>query len=325
MNFRTISISAVFLILGVIVGFLFFQFINKDKSVLGSSTKPCQYEYLNVLRCDPESNIKSKEYTVLRNEIIDYIQEQQSKKTVTNVSVFFRDLREGSTMSINAQESFSPASLLKVPLLITYYKKAESDPSVLTRKFALSGKLDSNPQNIKPQKSVIAGQNYTINELLDLLITQSDNLAWEALISDLRQNYSEEDFVETLSDVGIIDPRKKHEEQYITTQAYASIFRVLYNSSYLNMEMSNKALDLLTHSVFKDGLVAGIPEGIKVAHKFGEQSYDDIRQLHDCGIIYYEKNPYLLCVMTQGDNLEELKPVIREISKKVYEEVSSRN
>jgi len=327
MNIRSFYIYGAFLVIGISIGIIFYRFIdsNIENKALSTINEKCPYDFLNPLRCDLETKIEVKEYVALRNEIINYIEIQKNLNKTSKVSVYFRDLVSGSTMSIDAQESFAPASLLKVPLLMTYYKKAESDSAVLTRRFAIAGEIDTLSQNIKPDKSVEIGKSYSIEELLELLITQSDNTAWQALLNDLRQNYSEDDFVITLNDLGIIDPRKKHEEQYITTQSYASIFRILYNASYLNFDLSNKALKLLSSSIYIKGLVAGLPAGTIVSHKFGEQKNGDIIQLHDCGIIYFEKNPYSLCVMTQGDDINELSSVISDISKNVYEEVSSRN
>jgi len=101
--------------------------------------------------------------------------------------------------------------------------------------------------------------------------------------------------------------------------------RILYNSSYLNFEMSNKALMLLTQTDFPNGLVAGVPDSVVVAHKFGEQKNGDEQQLHDCGIVYYQENPYILCVMTKGYEIPELASIIKEISQQVYNEVKQRN
>lgn len=59
------------------------------------------------------------------------------------------------------------------------------------------------------------------------------------------------------------------------------------------------------------------------AQKFGERvnSLQEI-ELHDCGIIYYPKNPYLLCVMTKGNNLDNLKSAIKNIYSIVYQSYS---
>ena len=88
--------------------------------------------------------------------------------------------------------------------------------------------------------------------------------------------------------------------------------------------MSEKALSYMSEVDFKQGLVAGVPGGIAIAHKFGEKTVGasgEIKQLHDCGIVYYPNNPYLLCVMSRGDSFEYLDDTIREISHIVYEEV----
>jgi beta-lactamase class A len=290
---------------------------------LAHQTK-CSYEYINPNRCEPALVRKTKEYAVLRGELNDVIDRETKNGKLTSGAVYFRDLQSGPIININDQEDFIPASLLKLPLLITYYKKAEEDPSILSRKIKVAGDVASLDQNIKPEQTAQIGQTYTIDQLLALLVTQSDNTSWKVLLNDLRKNYSEEDFIGTLSDLGIVDPRKRNDQQYITVQEYASVFRLLYNSSYLNIDMSDKALKLLTQSSFHDGLVAGLPNDIVVAHKFGEQKNGNEQQLHDCGIVYYPPNPYILCVMTRGYETDELTPIIKEISQKVYDEVKSR-
>jgi hypothetical protein len=49
-----------------------------------------------------------------------------------------------------------------------------------------------------------------------------------------------------------------------------------------------------------------------------------LNQLHDCGIIYYPGNPYLLCVMTRGTDWSALEKTIQTISAMTYKEVDSR-
>ena len=80
-------------------------------------------------------------------------------------------------------------------------------------------------------------------------------------------------------------------------------------------------LGLLSQSTFQQGLVAGLPAGIVVAHKFGERGYNNPTipdQLHDCGIVYTKK-PYVICVMTQGTGYDAMAGIIAHISKMVYD------
>lgn len=289
-----------------------------------STSKECQYTFVNQLRCEPDQNRKKKEFASLRNELIAYIEQQTAQKKVQSVSVYFRDLQNGPIMGINGGENFTPASLLKLPLLIAFYKKAEVDPSLLTKEITIPDTVQALSQNVAPDTVAVSGKKYTIEQLIEILIKESDNTSGQVLLAYLNANYPQENFIFTLSDLGIIDPRKDIDEQYVTAQSYSSIFRILYNSSYLNLEMSNKALELLTTSDFKRGIVAGLPQNIPVAHKFGERRLEQEQQLHDCGIIYYEVNPYMLCIMTRGTNTEDLEEIIQHISREVYNEVSDR-
>ena len=82
---------------------------------------------------------------------------------------------------------------------------------------------------------------------------------------------------------------------------------------------------MLSEVKFNKGILNGVPENILVAHKFGEmQTVEGERQFHDCGIVYYPKHPYLLCVMTRGQNWDELSSTIGETSKEIYTDIDQR-
>lgn len=74
----------------------------------------------------------------------------------------------------------------------------------------------------------------------------------------------------------------------------------------------------MSQTEFKEGLNRGLPAEITVAHKFGERDLGQQKELHDCGIVYYPNQPYLLCVMTKGADFDDLSETIGEISKLVY-------
>jgi len=107
---------------------------------------------------------------------------------------------------------------------------------------------------------------------------------------------------------------------------YAGFFRILYNGTFLSKEMSDKALGVLTGVAFRRGIVAGVGDGVTVAHKFGERSEETgAKQLHDCGIVYYPRHPYLLCVMTKGADFDALAGELSAISRAVYQEIDSQH
>ena len=78
-----------------------------------------------------------------------------------------------------------------------------------------------------------------------------------------------------------------------------------------------KVLDLLSQSTFIQGIVAGVPEGVKVAHKFGEAEGVDkegkvvTHILNDCGIVYKPESPYILCIMIEGEDYSQMEKVFK--------------
>jgi hypothetical protein len=105
------------------------------------------------------------------------------------------------------------------------------------------------------------------------MLVYSDNVSLNVLQSFLDENPQKLKLqAETFQELGLIDPSAKSENT-LTTRGYASLFRLLYNASFLNAEMSDKILKWLAESDYQTGLRAGVPKGVKVANKFGERSF----------------------------------------------------
>ncbi len=288
-----------------------FHFINKD------------------LACGDPYVVKKNAYGKLKNKVEDFIGQKIKEKTLSDASIYFRDLVDGPTLGINEHSEFAPASLLKVPLMVTYLSLAEDEPKFLEKTLKFRRLKEGNLlfQSIAPRDSIKENISYSIDDLLRYMIIYSDNNAYFTLVQYLNQTYPDgKPFFDTMRGLGIVQP-KDFSENNITTKTYASIFVQLYTSSFFDKkETSEKALSILAESDFKNGIVAGVPPNILVVHKFGERELENerLKQFHDCGIVYYPKNPYLLCVMTRGYDTNALSGIIGEISKMVYEEFDSR-
>ena len=316
-------------------GYLFITFvIGGTIGALGFkylATCKVKYVFINPsLGCSVDSNFDKSNPIVLKDKLTAFINSETAKGDVSHVSVYFRDLKDGPTMGINEDDLFISASLLKLPVALTYYKLSEDEmPDVLTRQlyFELGiGGGDNLQQFFKPAKSAIPGQTYLVNDLIKNSLIYSDNMSNDVLKTYLATvgNATNQDYLlRTFKELGLIEPTSVTTSD-ISTRAYASIFRQLYNASYLNNEDSEKVLSTLEQSGFNLGIVAGVPKGIKVANKFGERDLGKEKQLHDCGIIYYPNNPYLICVMTRGYDYNVLTGVISQISNMTYAEMNSR-
>lgn len=275
-----------------------------------------KYKYVSpLLACGEPSGTLPKEVQDMREGVEAIISEHTRTGGVTEAAVYFRDLSNGPWFGVHEELTFVPGSLLKVPMLMAYYKRLETDPTLAEQKLLFDAPIGYAYQNIAVANPMTPGQEYSANDLLNRMVKESDNDAATLLyklIGGMETN-------RVYTELGLPAPLAGRDYE-VSVQFYATFFRILYNATYLSADMSERALDLLTQVEYKDGLVAGVPSTVLVAHKFGERKYDDntATQLHDCGIVYAPGRPYTLCVMTRGHDLERQSKVIEEISRKVY-------
>ena len=108
---------------------------------------------------------------------------------------------------------------------------------------------------------------------------------------------------------------------------YGHLFRVLYNASYLNRSLSERALGYFAESTFHAGLEAGVAPGTRspTSSASTRSRAQPKAQLHDCGIVYRPGRPYFLCVMTEGGDADTLAEAIRQISREVFLAVDAQS
>lgn len=241
---------------------------------------------------------------------------------IEQISLYYRDLNNGPWFGINEEEKFSPASLLKIPVAMALMKYAEDNQGALDKKIIPTPEqitMNQN-QNITFEGVLEAGKEYTLFEVMESMLKKSDNSAVYVIYDNLPENYINNVFLS----MGV-PYENAGQEVFLRVKDYASFFRVLFNSSYLNRENSEKLLEILTGIDYKNGLTAGIlDKNIIISHKFGERILGNSFQLHDCGIIYYPDNPYLLCIMTKGHDFYKQQTAIQIISKFIYNKISQK-
>jgi len=322
-NFSLLIASAIaifFLILGYILGKS-----SSSPTIFSERRNQGSYKFINpLLECDSSVNFsQNASLSPLKTSLEKTISQLQNNHQLSYASIYFRDLNNGPWLGINEKEYFSPASLIKIPLAITYFKAAQNNPELLQESIeaTISSKIEK--QSILPRLTLSPDQKYTIDELIRRMIVYSDNQAYEILLNHIDNPL----LVQTFTDLGIDISAgfTNPSGNIITVKSYAAFFRVLFNASYLNQEMSEKLLSLLSQVEYQNALVRGVnnPQ-IIISHKFGERTFEATseRQLHDCGIVYYPQKPYLVCIMTRGQDLSKLSTAIAELSRVVYNSVS---
>jgi beta-lactamase class A len=322
---RKSLIPTLILLAGFSVGFMLRGIILEKSKPHIAEIRQGGWNYINpLLECEQGQNVLSDpELKPMRDRVEKFIRENLKVKWGDEVSVYFRELNDGLAFDIGEDSKFYPASLLKVPLMISILKKAETNPQILTKRITYNNPDLKSYQNSDVADKLLFGRSYTVEDLMRRTIDYSDNIS-SILLEEAINNI---DLRKTYDDLGLPDPYNLNDQNdyMLSVELYSSFFRILFNASYLNREMSERALEYLAKTDYRKGLVAGVPPEIAVAHKFGLRKINERKQLHDCGIIYYPNHPYLLCVMTSGPYPEYLDTTIRDVSRFIYEEIDRHN
>lgn len=329
----------------IILGLLIFAFIigykyatlqispEPPKNTLVSEIRESGYQFTNpLLECAQAEGRLNRHLLGFRSEIEEYVSNKKADGIVSDIGVYYRDLNNGPWFGVNERQDFLPASLLKLPLMLNFYKIAETRPQILQEKLTLQERfpLDGLKQLFPPHQEIQPGTEYTFEELLQRAIIFSDNQAAELMYTRALPHLESQGMLENAppginADLRYLESIFGENKEALSAKSYSTFFRILFNASYLDRLLSERALSILAQVEFPHGLEAGIPKDLPIAHKFGEAGSDAHGyELHDCGIIYYPKTPYLLCVMTKGKNPALLPGVIADISKIAYEQVHAQ-
>ncbi|MEO6490145.1 MAG: serine hydrolase [Ferruginibacter sp.] len=328
---KKISLSFAIILMVAGIGISYFLMIKigrkapveavSDNAVMNCTynlTRLGGYEFIRPLLFS-EEECESQKLIPIKNELQSLISGYKNSGVITNASVYIRKLEQGEWISIGEGEQYYPGSLLKVPELITFMKMNERSPGLLDKKITYSTALNLPKQAIYVSKSIEVGKTYSIRELIYYMIAYSDNYATMLLNQQMDVNIFKKVFI----DLGIPEPDLTKKDIPITAKNYSYFMRALFNASYLSIDDSEYCTELLSHSDFTGGMLNSLPRDIKVVHKFGEAGDGIDAHFNESGIIYINKSPYLITIMTKGKRNNDLPPIVSMISKKVFDMISS--
>lgn len=258
---------------------------------------------------------ESSNLMALKNMLNVEIVQLKNSGTINDASVYVRRLNDGEWISVNSEAEYSPGSVIKIAAMITYLKMSEKNPKLLTKEFYFGGRRKGVPVQTFTDDPMVPGKTYLARELLTRMIVHSDNDATLNINESLDLNM----FRKLFTDLEIPEPDVHDPAFKMDVTDLSKFMRILYNATYLNKENSEYALSLLAQSSFDKGIVSGLPDDVKVAHKFGETGTAKEAQLHETAIVYVGDSPYLITIMTKGNNVQRLPEALSGISKITYD------
>jgi len=225
---------------------------------------------------------------------------------------FVQSLKSGEVYGDNVDFSFTAASVNKVPIMTKYLLEVEKGNMDLDDIYSLKpGDIEEGTGTLQYQKK---GTKYSFRELVSLAGKLSDNTAANALASKVGLSS-----IQALVDSqGMVNTNMV--KNTTSPKDMGSFFVSLYLDRLIKTpDLKNLLFDSLTNTEFEDRIAAGVPSGTVVVHKIGNQ----IQVWNDCGLVL-GKNPYALCILTDGIRESEAKEILPGISKIIWEFESRR-
>lgn len=270
-------------------------------------------QYYSLL--DPARKIIPQEdYLINLQNLRDYLLDI-GKQYPDTISIYYEQINSGSNVSINKDVHLFPASLTKVVLGIIAAKKVNDGTWTWDKQFTVQDSdIDSGSGEL--YKTVKAGDSFSLEDLVKDILADSDNTANNIL----RRNAVVDDYLSFQDETGLQD--LYNDQGLISAKEYTRILRVLYTSSYLEPEDSQKILQYMGQSTFHDYLSQGIPSNITFAHKYGENKEQSI--FNDSGIVYSDGRPYMITVLIKGkDSTDATRQwavnLMKDISQHAYD------
>ncbi len=236
--------------------------------------------------------------------------------------LIIKDLDNNWRIRLNQDQMFPSASLVKIPIMAACFNAASQGKLDLAEVVVLrgadkvggSGKL----------KAMTAGSSWTVEQLIELMVTQSDNTAANILIDRLGFDYLNGYFKQiglthTNLSRKMMDFRYRGQgvENYTTAADITHVLELIYQRRFPDPRVSEQCLALLKSQKVNDRIPAKLPPDVVVAHKTGLERF----VCHDAGIVFTRQGDYLICVLTRSKgSFKQAKDFIARIAAHTYNE-----
>lgn len=260
-----------------------------------------------------EAQYQGERLQPLKNILKERIASYKANGTLLRGTVYLKNLESTEWIEVGGEQEYHPGSMMKVGVMMTWLAMMEKDPSLENKKLRITSHLPYE-QTTLTAAPLQLNKDYSIKELMKAMIVDSDNDATVLLIENIDRKLHEQVWNITNSKAPSLDDLNNKANAI----DFAKLFRVLYNSTFLSNPSSEFALGLLSASNFKAGMVKLLPEGVQVAHKFGERFSEAGQQFHEGGIVYLNNTPYVIMIMTEGKDKAALPNVIATLSQDCY-------
>jgi beta-lactamase class A len=258
--------------------------------------------------------------------------EERIRKSGADVAIGFRTLDGYTAYSVHDDESFHAASTMKIPVMIELFHQARQaklkldDPLLIRNEF--HSLADGSIYTLDPADDSetdlykAAGETRTLRQLCEIMVTVSSNLATNLLIEKLGVDNIRAT-VHSLSADGMnvlrgVEDNKafaKGLNNTTTARGLQRLLEAIAHGEAVDQESSRQMIEILERQKFNEGIPAGLPPGIPVAHKTGE-----ITKIHHDAAIVFAPKPFVLVLLVRGlADAKDSAALMADITRLLYQ------
>jgi len=248
---------------------------------------------------------------MLKDILLNYLKNAELK-----YSIYIKDLKTGETCLVNHLQIVPSASIIKLFIMGATLEMVKAG------KLSLKGRIILTKEE-KVSYSILTllddKNSYTINDLILLMIIQSDNTATNKLISILgfdciNKFIKDNNFESTILQRKMMDHKGK--ENLCNLKDVTLFLDLIYNRKLIDEKYSKLMVSILTEQLDHSMMRLNLPENTIIANKTGDLELIN----HDVGIVFTEKKDYIFAMLT-WDTVNDYyaKSIISCISKITYD------
>ncbi len=237
--------------------------------------------------------------------------------------VYVRDLEGGYGYGVRADEEFFSASIIKVPVMVAVYRKVERGDLSFSQEVEL--KEEDWAAGAGWLQWEEAGTKQTVGDLLLLMMTQSDNVATNALVRLVGGSDHVNDVARSLGAKDTLLYQKVSSERGVvpgidnrtTPRDMANMLQKIADDEAASEKSCGYMIDLMLTNELDWWLDAGLPADVYAANKAGwlYQVYGDV------GIVEHEGRRYTVAILSKHGSatVDEGALLIEDLSRIAWE------
>jgi beta-lactamase class A len=287
-------------------------------------------EHYLLTAVSTQGRARAAQEASLDSKVAASIQER-IQKSGADVGLDFRTLDGSTAWSFHAEDTFHAASTMKIPVMIELFHQVQQGKLKLDDSLPIKNEFhslaDGSIFTLDPKDDSetdlyqAVGQTRTLSQLCELMITVSSNFATNLLIQKLgvenvraTVHSLHADGMNVLRGVEDNKAFAKGLNNTTTAQGLAVLLEAIAKGQAVDAEASLEMVEILERQKFNEGIPAGLPAGMQVAHKTGE-----LTKLHHDAAIVYAKRPFVLVILVRGlADIKDSSALMADITRQLY-------